>query len=85
MAYVVLSSYKEKLKCPAEERENCEKSPLTNARKNCGKTDTRTSKLILFPNSLTETRRHKAHKGRRMLGESFVGSVSAYLRYDVSL
>jgi hypothetical protein len=67
MAYVVLSSYKEKLKCPAEERENCEKSPRTNARKNCGKTDTRASKLILFPNSLTEARRRKAHKERRML------------------
>jgi hypothetical protein len=42
---LVVSSYKEKLKCPAEERENCEKSPLTNARKNCGKTDTRANKM----------------------------------------
>jgi hypothetical protein len=34
------------LKCPAEESENYEKLPLTNAKKSCGKTDTRTSKLI---------------------------------------
>jgi hypothetical protein len=33
------------LKCPAEENGNCGKSPLTNARKSCGKTDTRTSKV----------------------------------------
>jgi hypothetical protein len=45
MAYIVVSSYKEKLKCPAEEKENCEKSPLTNARKNCGKTDTRANRM----------------------------------------
>jgi hypothetical protein len=32
---------KEKLKCPAEENANCGKSPPTNARKSCGKTDTR--------------------------------------------
>jgi hypothetical protein len=37
---------KEKLKCPAEENANCGKSPLTNARKNCGKTDTRTNKRL---------------------------------------
>jgi hypothetical protein len=39
-----ISLYQGEVKCPAEENENCEKSPLTNARKNCGKTDTRTSK-----------------------------------------
>jgi hypothetical protein len=37
---------KEKQQCPAEESENCEKLPLTNARKNCGKTDTRTNSWI---------------------------------------
>jgi hypothetical protein len=35
-------------KCPAEENANCEKSPLINARKNCGKTDIRTNKLSFF-------------------------------------
>jgi len=30
-----------RFKCPAEEKENCAKLPHTNARKNCGKTDTR--------------------------------------------
>jgi hypothetical protein len=30
-----------RFKCPAEEKENCAKLPRTNARKNCGKTDTR--------------------------------------------
>jgi hypothetical protein len=37
---------KEKLKCPAEENENCEKLPLTNAKKSCGKTDTRTNRAF---------------------------------------
>jgi hypothetical protein len=39
-----ISPYQGEVKCPAEENENCEKSPLTNARKNCGKTDTRTNR-----------------------------------------
>jgi hypothetical protein len=37
---------KEKLKCPAEENENCVKLPLTNAKKSCGKTDTRTNRKL---------------------------------------
>jgi hypothetical protein len=40
---------KEKLKCPAEENANCERSLLTNAKKSCGKTDTRTNKPVLKP------------------------------------
>jgi hypothetical protein len=40
---------KEKLKCPAEENANCERSPLTNAKKSCGKTDIRTNKPVLQP------------------------------------
>jgi hypothetical protein len=38
--------YTRRFKCPAEEKENCEKSPRTNARKNCGKTDTKTNNGI---------------------------------------
>jgi hypothetical protein len=35
------------VKCPAEENENCVKLPLTNAKKSCGKTDTRTNRGLL--------------------------------------
>ncbi|MDR1252691.1 MAG: hypothetical protein LBK62_11095 [Treponema sp.] len=40
-----LSHNEENLKCPAEENANCGKSPLTNAKKSCGKTDTRTNEV----------------------------------------
>jgi hypothetical protein len=32
------------VKCPAEEKGKREKLPLTNAKRSCGKTDTRTNK-----------------------------------------
>ena len=38
---------KELPKCPAEESENCEKSPPTNAKKSCEKTDTRINRVVL--------------------------------------
>jgi len=37
-----------RVKCPAEENANCEKSPPINARKNCGKTDIRANRLIFI-------------------------------------
>jgi len=37
-------------KCPAEESVNCGKSPPTNARKNCGRTDIKTNKRLVHTN-----------------------------------
>jgi hypothetical protein len=42
------SEDKEKPKCPVEENGNCGKSPPTNARKNCGKTDIRTNSHSIY-------------------------------------
>jgi len=44
--YIVINYSQGDNKCPAEENANCEKSPLINARKNCAKTDIKTSKNI---------------------------------------
>jgi hypothetical protein len=44
LLHTKLSLYQGEAQCPAEEKENCGKSPLTNAKKSCGKIDTRTSK-----------------------------------------
>jgi len=53
-----------RVKCPAEENVNCEKSPPINARKNCGKTDIRANRLIhnslkIFNTALIQRRSKK--------------------------
>jgi len=46
--YIVTNITQGECKCPAEESANCEKSPLINARKNCGKTDIKTNNQLVF-------------------------------------